>query len=366
MVGACGLKFLLRWLVTVKRLVEHDQVPLRIGEGILVLFGVSLPTGREGLMVPAGFASRETIVEAAVKAEELGFDSVWGNDHMTVQDYVSHVRPKPAFFEPIVAMAAVSSATRRVKLATGIFVLPWRTPSLVVCAKQLATLDALSGGRVLLGVGTGAYTEESSALGVGHRLGRMIEGVEAMRVLFNEDPATYKGKYVEFEGVQFYPRPVQKPFPVYLGRHLTTERVLRYLAENCQGWIPGLYPDQFREALPRLEGFLKEQGRSLSDIDVVKEITVCQGATREEALGRYFDSPAEAHMRSLSEGKKLVEFGEESRWSLIGAPGDIIKGVESYLDAGVNHFMFNFVVKKRGDLVSGMEAFAEEVMPSFR
>jgi alkanesulfonate monooxygenase SsuD/methylene tetrahydromethanopterin reductase-like flavin-dependent oxidoreductase (luciferase family) len=163
----------------------------------------------------------------------------------------------------------------------------------------------------------------------------MIEGVEAMRVLFNEDPASYKGRYVEFEGVQFYPRPLQKPFPVYLGRHLTTDRVLRYLAENCQGWIPGLYPDQFREALPRLEGFLKEQGRSLPDIDVVKEITVCQGATREEALGRYFDSPAEAHMRSLSEGKKLVEFGEESRWSLIGASGDIIKGVENYLDAGV-------------------------------
>ena len=332
----------------------------------MVSFGVSLPTGREGLMVPTGFASRETIVDAAVRAEELGFDSVWGNDHVTVQNYVSHVRPKPAFYEPIVALAAVSSATKRVKLATGILVLPWRTPSLVVYAKQLATLDALSGGRVLLGVGTGAYPEESSALGVGRRLGRMVEGVEAMRVLFDEDPATYKGRYVGFEGVQFYPRPLQKPFPVYLGRHLTTDRVLRYIAESCQGWIPGLYPDQFREALPRLEGFLKERGRSLSCVDVVKEITVCQGATREEALGRYFDSPAEAHMRSLSAGKKFVEFGEEPRWSLIGAAGDVIKGVECYLDAGVNHFMFNFVVKKRGDLVSGMEAFTEEVMPSFR
>lgn len=330
------------------------------------MFGVSLPTGREGLMVPSGFASRETIVEAAVKAEELGFDSVWGNDHVTVQNYVRRVRPKPAFFEPIVAMAAVSSATRRVKLGTGVLVLPWRTPSLVVFAKQLATLDTLSGGRLLLGVGTGAYAEESSALGVRHRLGRMIEGVEAMRVLFNADPASYKGRYVEFEGVQFYPRPLQKPFPVYLGRHLTTYGVLRYLADSCQGWIPGLYPDQFREALPRLEGLLKERGRRLKEIDVVKEITVCQGATREEALSRYLDSPAEAHMRSLSEGKKLVEFGEERRWSLIGAPGDIIKGVESYIDAGVTHFMFNFVVNERGDLVSGMEAFAEEVMPSFR
>ena len=157
----------------------------------MVEFGISLPTGREGLMVPTGFASIETIIGAGKLAEEMGFDSVWGNDHITVQDYVSHMRPKPAFFEPLISMAAVAAVTDRVKLGTGIYVLPWRTPSLVVCAKQLATLDILSEGRLLLGIGTGAYKEESEALGIKDRLRRMNEGYQALRTLFKEDVASF-------------------------------------------------------------------------------------------------------------------------------------------------------------------------------
>jgi len=332
----------------------------------MVEFGVSLPTGREGLMVPSGFASRETIVDAAVRAEELGFDSVWGNDHITVQHYVSHVRPKPSFYEPLISMAAVSSVTERVRLGTGIFVLPWRTPALVVCAKQLATLDVLSGGRLLLGIGTGAYPEESTALGIGGRLRRMNEGYEALRVLFEEDPATYEGRYVRFRGVELYPRPLQRPFPVYVGRHLTTERVLRWVAHHAQGWIPGLTPSQFAEAVPRLGEFMTEYGRSLREMDVVREVSLSLAGTREEALRAYLGTPAQAHMRSLSEGKELVGFDEELDVSLIGDAGDVIRGIEAYLEAGVTHFMLNIAVSRPGDLTAGMERFSEEVMPSFR
>jgi probable F420-dependent oxidoreductase len=332
----------------------------------MVEFGVSLPTGREGLMVPSGFASRETIVDAAVRAEELGFDSVWGNDHITVQHYVSHVRPKPSFYEPLISMAAVSSVTEKVRLGTGIFVLPWRTPTLVVCAKQLATLDVLSGGRLLLGIGTGAYPEESEALGIGGRLRRMNEGYEALRVLFEEDPATYEGRYVRFRGVELYPRPLQRPFPVYVGRHLTTERVLRWVARHAQGWIPGLTPSQFAEAVPRLGEFMTEHGRSLREMDVVREVSLSLAGTREEALRAYMGTPAQAHMRSLSEGKELVGFDEELDVSLIGDAGDVIRGIEAYLEAGVTHFMLNIAVARPGDLTAGMERFSEEVMPSFR
>jgi len=331
----------------------------------MVEFGVSLPTGREGLMVPTGFASRETIVEAGVLAEALGFHSVWGNDHITVQDYVRHWRPKPAFFEPLISMAAVSSVTKSIKLGTGIYVLPWRTPSMVVCAKQLATLDQLSGGRVLLGIGTGAYREESEALGIEHNLGRMLEGYEALRVLFEEDPASYEGKYVRFKGVELYPRPVQRPFPIYVGRHLTTDRVLRWVARHAQGWIPGLTPEQFAEAVPRLKGFMEGYGRRIEEMDVVREISLSQADTREKALENYLESPARAHMRSLSEGNKLIGFDEELKWSLVGTADDIIGGIQAYMDVGVTHFMFNFAVAEPGDLASSMESFAEEVMPSF-
>ena len=331
----------------------------------MVEFGVSLPTGREGLMVPTGFASRETIVEAGALAEELGFHSVWGNDHITVQDYVRHWRPKPAFYEPLISMAAVSSVTKKIKLGTGVYVLPWRTPSMVVCAKQIATLDRLSGGRLLLGIGTGAYREESEALGIGHNLGRMMEGYEALRVLFEEDPASYEGRYIRFKGVELYPKPVQKPLPVYMGRHLTTDRVLRWVARHGQGWIPGLTPGQFAEAVPRLKGFMEERGRRIEEMDIVREISLSQADTREQALENYLGSPAQAHMRSLSEGKKLIGFDEELQWSLIGNADDIIMGIQAYLDVGVTHFMFNFTVAEPGDLASGMERFAEGVMPSF-
>ena len=331
----------------------------------MVEFGVSLPTGREGLMVPTGFASRETIVEAGALAEELGFHSVWGNDHITVQDYVRHWRPKPAFYEPLISMAAVSSVTKKIKLGTGIYVLPWRTPSMVVCAKQIATLDRLSRGRLLLGIGTGAYQEESEALGIGHNLGRMMEGYEALRVLFEEDPASYEGRYIRFKGVELYPKPVQKPLPVYMGRHLTTDRVLRWVARHGQGWIPGLTPGQFAEAVPRLKGFMEERGRRIEEMDIVREISLSQADTRKQALENYLGSPAQAHMRSLSEGKKLIGFDEELKWSLIGNADDIIMSIQAYLDVGVTHFMFNFAVAEPGDLVSSMERFAEGVMPSF-
>ena len=332
----------------------------------MVEFGVSLPTGREGLMVPTGFASRETIVEAGRLAEEMGFDSVWGNDHITVQDYVSHMRPKPAFFEPLICMAAVAAVTDRVKLGTGIYVLPWRTPSLVVCAKQLATLDVLSEGRLLLGIGTGAYKEESEALGLKDRLRRMNEGYQALRTLFKEDVASFNGRYVRFKDVEMYPKPVQIPFPIYVGRHLTTERVLRWVACHAQGWIPGLTPRQFADSVPRLRAYAKEYGRSIHDIDIVREVSLSVADTKEAALKAYLSSPAQAHMRSLSKGKKLIDFEAENRVSLIGTAEDIIEGIQAYMNAGVTHFMFNIAVRKPQDLITGMKKFVENVLPSFR
>lgn len=236
---------------------------------------------------------------------------------------------------------------------------------MVVCAKQIATLDRLSGGRLLLGIGTGAYREESEALGIGHNLGRMMEGYEALRVLFEEDPASYEGRYIRFKGVELYPKPVQKPLPVYMGRHLTTDRVLRWVARHGQGWIPGLTPGQFAEAVPRLKSFMEERGRRIEEMDIVREISLSQADTRKQALENYLGSPAQAHMRSLSEGKKLIGFDEELKWSLIGNADDIIMSIQAYLDVGVTHFMFNFAVAEPGDLVSSMERFAEGVMPSF-
>ena len=119
-------------------------------------FGIAIPNCREGLYFRPGFASPRQIVETAVRAEELGYDSVWANDHYTAPDYVKKMwRSPPNFYEPLMTLASVAGATERVQLAVGVIVLPVRDP--LILAKQATTLDAFSRGRVILGVGLGAY-----------------------------------------------------------------------------------------------------------------------------------------------------------------------------------------------------------------
>src|SRR5207249_4104249 len=157
--------------------VEGDAMPLR--------FGVHIPTCIEGMMYPVPFARPQDILPVALLAERVGFDSVWGNDHMTTQRYVQREWPEPPnFYEPLITFTYVAARTERIRLATGIIVLPMRT--MPVLAKQVATLDQLSGGRVILGVGTGAYREEYEALHPDARDARrgdiVDEGMRALRL----------------------------------------------------------------------------------------------------------------------------------------------------------------------------------------
>src|ERR1700761_2731959 len=136
-----------------------------------------LPTGMEGLTYPIPFSDPESILRIAQAAEAFGYDSVWGNDHMTTQHYVREEFPvPPRFWEPLVTYAFLAAHTKTLRFGTGILVLPMRR-DIVVTAKQIATLDHLSSGRLEIGVGVGAYREEFNALrpeGGAHR-GDMVE-----------------------------------------------------------------------------------------------------------------------------------------------------------------------------------------------
>lgn len=334
---------------------------------MLVRFGVSIPTGREGLMVPTGFASRETLIDAAKHAEDLGYYSVWGNDHITTQNYIMDVKPKPSFYDPLISFAAIAAVTEKVKLASGVFVLPWRTPALVICAKQLATLDVLSGGRLILGAGIGAYREESDALHIRDRGRRLDEGLQGLRELFEKPRASFHGKYVKFTNVEFYPRPLQKPLPIFIGQHSVIPPVLNRIARYAQGWVPGLSPEQFQDAQPKLQEALKKHDRDLSEIELVREISVSLDKDREKAVGAYKKTPAYAHMVSLLKGWGKDPSSIESALgrSLIGTADDVIDGVQKFLDVNVKHFMLNFAVTTTSEYMEAMEAFAKEIMPSF-
>jgi alkanesulfonate monooxygenase SsuD/methylene tetrahydromethanopterin reductase-like flavin-dependent oxidoreductase (luciferase family) len=125
-------------------------------------FGPGLPTGMEGLINPIPFFAPSDFVRAGREAERLGYDSIWGNDHYAPQEYVrSHFSEAPSFYEVLTVLTAVAASTTRLEVGTAVLVLPMRDAALV--AKQVFTLDQLSGGRVMLGVGIGAYREEYAA-----------------------------------------------------------------------------------------------------------------------------------------------------------------------------------------------------------
>ena len=144
--------------------------------------------------VPIPFSDPEVIIKIAQHAERLGYHSVWGNDHMTTQHYVRAEFPvAPRFWEPLVTYAFVAANTTTLRFGTGILVLPMRR-DIVVVAKQIATLDHFSGGRLEIGVGVGAYREEFEALWPDaevHRGDMVEEGVKALQLLFSERVASF-------------------------------------------------------------------------------------------------------------------------------------------------------------------------------
>src|SRR5262249_50566535 len=153
-------------------------------------------------------------------AEELGYDSLWMGEHIVVPD--PHVRPSPMqptdpILDGVAALAFLAGITERIRLATGIVILPQRNP--LVVAKQLASVDVVSGGRVTSGSGVGYLGPAMAAIGVPRerRGARADEYLAAMRALWEADQPAYEGEFVSFSGVNAYPRPVQRPVPVIVG-----------------------------------------------------------------------------------------------------------------------------------------------------
>ncbi|MBI1847047.1 MAG: TIGR03619 family F420-dependent LLM class oxidoreductase, partial [Candidatus Rokubacteria bacterium] len=181
------------------------------------------------------------------RAEDLGFDSAVSIDHLLLTP--------PAYactwLEPIAMLSALAGVTRTIKLGTMVLVLPLRNP--VYFAKEWATLDLLSGGRSILGIGVGWHEEEFALMNVPYkeRGPRMNEAIEAVRALWAGDGVTYQGKYYRFDNLTIDPKPLQKPHPpiwigggtqpsekVYGQTVPNIDPVLRRIAKYADTWVP--------------------------------------------------------------------------------------------------------------------------------
>jgi probable F420-dependent oxidoreductase len=215
----------------------------------------------------------------AAEAERVGVATLWVPEHVVLLDqYVSKypysvdgalpAQTNAPIFDPFIALATMAAATSKIRLATGICLVPEHNP--LVLAKVIATLDFLSGGRVVLGVGIGWLEEEFKAIGISweRRAQRTRECIEAMRRLWGDDVSSYRGEFVNFDGVRSYPKPVQGArLPVVFGGE--SGPALRRVAEYGTGWCGfNLTPDEAAAKIRRIEELLKANRRKRSEIEL--------------------------------------------------------------------------------------------------
>ncbi len=222
--------------------------------------------------------SPEYIAAAAAMVENLGYHSFWVPEHVLFfPEYESkypytedgRLQGDPrSLLDPLTALTFVAANTNRIRLGTGICLVPQRNP--VYTAKQVADLDYLSGGRVDFGIGIGWLKEEFAALGIpwADRAGRTEECIGVMKTLWCDEISRYQGKYFAFEAAYQNPKPVQHPHPplIFGGESVAA---LKRVATLGQGWFTyNVTPESLSQGINTLRPLLQEQGRELSDISI--------------------------------------------------------------------------------------------------
>ena len=218
-------------------------------------------SGTFGIAVPNFTAYPEmpdikALVEYGVKMEQMGFDSLWVWDHILLG-----VEPNFPIIESLTLLTAIAARTKKVKLGTGILVLPMRNP--VILAKQLACMDLLSDGRLLMGMASGWYRREFNAIGVPfEQRGKIMdENLDILKRFWTEHTVSGKFPHHDIPAGVMFPKPVQKPHPpILIGGYV--DRVLKRAATVGDGWLTYFYrPESFAKSWSKIRDFAKEGGK---------------------------------------------------------------------------------------------------------
>jgi len=241
-----------------------------------------------GLFPPLGNgnANAEILRTLGREAEDRGFESIWVAEHVVMFDEYESQYPyadngrfpggsDTGLLEPLTALTYLAAVTDRIRLGTGICLVPQRNP--VYTAKQVVDLDNLSGGRVDFGVGVGWLKEEFDVVAApfDHRGARTDEYLQIMRTLWTDDVSSFDGEHYQLPECQLYPKPIQTPHPpIHVGGE--SDAALRRVARYGQGWYSfNRTPEDLDEPLARLDGYLAAEGRSRTDETNGVQLTVC-------------------------------------------------------------------------------------------
>jgi probable F420-dependent oxidoreductase len=299
-------------------------------------FGVTIPNNW-------GIEDPQQVLALGPMAEELGFDSVWVMDHLFNNGYIRQRLDGKPYYHPLTTLSHLSATTNTVRLGTSVLVLPYHNP--IELAKYTATLDQMSGGRVTLGVGVGAMTEEFEALGISMKQRGLLtnESIAIMKELWTNDNPSYHSRRWNFADLKFSPKPLQKPhIPIWVGG--PSPGALSRTAKLGDGWHPsGIAAETYRTGRQRIQELARSAGRDPGSLTWSARVEVSAGG-----------APA-SDRAAAREG---------------GIPGDdpdrMKAEIDAYQNAGVEHLV---LVLSTGDVptIRGlMETIARRVIPQFR
>lgn len=298
-------------------------------------FGVTIPNNW-------GIGDPRQVLAMGPLAEALGYDSVWVMDHLLNSGYIRERLDDRPYYHPLATLSYLAATTKRVSLGTSVLVLPYHNP--VELAKYAATLDQMSGGRVILGVGAGAMTEEFDALGVPFKQRGALtnESMAIMKELWTSADPKYHSERWSLAGFKFAPKPAQQPtIPLWVGG--SSPGAMRRAATHGDGWHPtGMTPEDFRTG--------REEVRRLA-----------------VAAGRDPDALAMSIRVEVEVGGKASSARAASRARL---PGDhaeqMVAGIQAYQRAGVQHIVLALNSGDMARITALMEEIAAQVMPQCR
>ncbi|MDO8530565.1 MAG: LLM class flavin-dependent oxidoreductase [Dehalococcoidia bacterium] len=306
----------------------------------LVKFGAVYPQPEGGV----------DVLDFADKIEAWGYDSIWQGEHIT-----NWWRPT---FDAMTVCAAFAARTKRVQIGTSIVLLPLHHPTIL--AKEAVTLDHVSGGRFILGVGIGGENKrEFDSCGAPHaeRGRRANEQLEVMRSLWTDQKTTYQGRYFTLQDTTMDPKPLTPGgLPVWVGGR--RDAALRRTARYAQGWMPYLYaPEQYRDGWARVQAYAHEAGRDPAGITPGLYQFICVGRTVAEAARVAAQSLQERYNQPFD---KVVE-----RYVVLGTPQDCARRLEEFIAAGARHILFSPTCPL-DEVMAQFEAIARDVLPLVR
>lgn len=306
-------------------------------------FGVFLP-------VSGRAAGRETMMKSAQRAEEIGFESVWAADRIIIpwefnQSYPYSERdefivpPDRPFMEPLTVLAFLAGCTKTIQLGVSVLVVPYRHP--LFWGKIVTSIDRLSEGRFILGVGAGWMVQEFEAMGAPFKKRGAVtnEQLKAFKVLLGEEHVNFEGEFYHFDDIAFYPKSTREPhIPVWIGGE--SKAAQRRAGRFGDAWFPYFVyvtPSDLAEHFKNAQRFAEEAGRDPESLtfNCIRSIFIT-------------DEPVEQRPDILK-----------------GNPEQLIEAIQAFKDIGIQHMALQFMVPRYPDRVEMVERFAEEILPHF-